>query len=141
MGPAARRETGFTLIELMIVVAVIAILAAIAYPNYQKHVHDTRRTDAKAALMGTAQRFERCYSSALAYDKGDCESVADGLGASPEGFYTLKVENLGATSYTLVATATGVQTADEDCRTFSLNQTGARSAAASDGSDTTATCW
>ncbi|MBS7725301.1 type IV pilin protein [Pseudomonas lalucatii] len=57
-----RRDEGFTLIELMIVVAVLGILAAIAYPNYTEYMDRARRAEAKTALMEGAQALERYYS-------------------------------------------------------------------------------
>ncbi len=64
-----QRSLGFTLIEVMIVVAIIGILAAIAYPSYQNQMQKTRRADAKASLMELAQFMERNYSTSGAYDK------------------------------------------------------------------------
>ena len=59
---------GFTLIELMVVVAIVAILAAIAYPSYRSQIEKTRRADAKAVLMQAAQYMERLYTENGCYD-------------------------------------------------------------------------
>ncbi len=79
---------GFTLIELMIVVAVIAILAAIAYPSYQDSVRKSRRADAKAALLDLAQFMERNYTTANRYDQNSAgtaiNTAALPYGESPE---------------------------------------------------------
>ena len=67
------RTGGFTLIELMIAVAIIAILATIAYPSYRQQVLKSQRTEAKTALSDAAQRLERCYTQFNAYnDTDDC---------------------------------------------------------------------
>jgi len=63
----ARHQTGFTLIELMITVAIIGILATIAYPSYQEFIRKGRRTEAKAALMENMQLFERHFSQVNTY--------------------------------------------------------------------------
>src|SRR5690554_7432603 len=93
-------EKGFTLVELMIVVAVVGILAAIAYPSYMDSVRKSNRADAKAALNDAAQQMQRCYTLNSSYS--GCESnVAT---TSPEGFYTIGVNGTD-TTYTLTATA------------------------------------
>jgi len=99
-GPAGstRRSAGFTLIELMIAVAIIGILASIAYPSYQRYVQDSRRVDAHAGLMQAAQQLERCYTVSASY------SGCDFTTTSPEGLYTIsREEPEGATSFTLSA--------------------------------------
>ena len=58
-----KHSAGFTLIELMIVVAIIAIIAAVAFPSYQEHVRKTRRADAQTALLELSQFMERHYTA------------------------------------------------------------------------------
>jgi type IV pilus assembly protein PilE len=130
-----KKNKGFTLIELMIVVAIIGILAAIAYPSYMDSVRKSNRSDGKAILSDTAQRLERCYTTFSAYNHESC-SVADELGAeitSSEGYYTVEATTLTATTYELTATAAKApQTADTGCDELTLNNVGVRGPAA---------CW
>ena len=119
------KPRGFTLIELMIVVAVIAILAAIAIPSYTSYVDRATRADAKSALLSLSQRLERCYTRTNSYTDGSCPQFPQD---SDEGFYEVDALTLTATSYLLEATAQGRQTRDTQCLTFSLNQTGVRNA-------------
>ncbi len=127
-----RRQAGFTLIEVMIAVAVVAILAAIAYPSYIRYVTESRRTEAKAILMETAGRLERCYTVSSDYT-GCVTFPVD----SENGFYRISDPGgaLTASAYTLSAVPQGAQaTRDTECGTFTLTQTGARGAGDSD-------CW
>lgn len=127
------RSKGFTLIELMIVVAIIGILAAIAYPSYQDHVRKTRRSDAQGALMGLANAMERHYTANNTYagaaaggnDTGAPAIYAD---ESPlDGgtkFYDLAiVAPTSATSYTIRATPKNGQAGDG---VLQLSSTGIR---------------
>lgn len=111
---------GFTLIELMIVVAILAILAAIAIPLYQGHVERTRRADAITGLTQTAQQLERCFTRSNTYES--CISDPE----TPDGFYNLTTA-ISATTYTLTATPTGPQVSD-DCTQFTLDHRGNRTA-------------
>lgn len=86
----------FTLIELMIVIAVIGILAAIAYPSYIRYVERTQFNDGQAGLMIAAQELERCYVTSMEYD--GCTVTA----LSPEGFYSISATTSGQT-YVLCA--------------------------------------
>lgn len=125
------RAPGFTLIELMIVVAVVAILAAIAYPSYQNHLIRTRRAAAAGCMLEAAQFMERYYTEHLKY--------VDDTGAAPSlpalqcrkdlaANYTIEVAN-GATaaSYAIQAVPKGVQAEkDRKCATLAINQLGAK---------------
>lgn len=133
---------GFTLIEVMIVVAIIAILAGIAYPSYMESVRKSNRSDAKVALNDTAQRLQRCFTTYNAYNNANC-SIASNLDSggtlsSPEGFYNIS-GTVTANDFSLTATPVvgGVQANDAKCETFTLNKQGARGATGSDPSN----CW
>jgi type IV pilus assembly protein PilE len=127
-----RTNRGFTLIELMIVVAIIGIIAAIGYPSYTDSVEKSRRSDARIAVSEAAVRQERLFSETLSYvtntDLTRLLTNADGT-SSPEGYYTLSVTNAGCSGppfscFTVTATAIGVQAADTDCATLSINNLG-----------------
>ncbi|MEJ8846916.1 type IV pilin protein [Variovorax rhizosphaerae] len=137
-GPVSRRKhvRGFTLIELMIVVAVIGILSAIAYPSYQSYILKSRRADAKNALLELAAREERVFSNTNAYSLDPVE-----LGYGPAGTtWPLDISSSGSASYqlTVAADATGYvakakpkagtpQTADRDCLEFRIKADGSKS--------------
>ncbi len=83
----ASKSAGFSLIELMIVVAIIAILAAVAFPSYQESVKKSRRSDAQTALLGFAQAMERHYTDNGFY----CDAGGgDGTGANSCGDVNIK---------------------------------------------------
>ncbi|MEN2508493.1 type IV pilin protein [Stutzerimonas stutzeri] len=140
----AGRGAGFTLIELMIVVAVIGVLAAIAYPNYREYVMKSNRSDAKASLTRSAQELTRCFTSFNRYDHDDCAEATlyDAAYTSAEGYYTLTAV-INATTFELTATAAGTQVGDASCSTFKLSNTGVKTSAtsASPPADSTARCW
>lgn len=127
------RSKGFTLIELMIVVAVVAILAAIAYPSYLDHVKKTRRSDAQGALMGLANAMERYYTTNNSYAGAAAGGNDTGAPAiypdeSPlDGsvkFYDLAlVAPTTATGYTIRATPKNGQAGDG---VLQLSSTGIR---------------
>ncbi len=127
------KQKGFTLIELMIVVAIIAILAAVAFPSYQDQVRKTRRSEAQADLMELASTVERYFTENNTYVGW---AVPASLNQSPRAGtarYVLTVGGVAATTYTLTATPQGGQAADT-CGTMTLDQTGATGAAV-------AGCW
>ena len=125
-----RKDNGFTLIELMIVVAIIGILGAVAYPSYQESVRTARRGDAIAALLEEAQRAERIFSTEGSYAT---YSIAGGS-TSDDGFYNIStIGTPTATTYTIRAAPTGAQTGDS-CGTYTLDQINTRGAA-------TTGCW
>ena len=137
-----RARRGFTLIELMITVAIVAILAAVALPSYQRHVVRTQRAAAAACLTEMAQFMERVYVSNLRYDQNN--SVATALPAADcrdrvSARYTIAIASVGQRTFSLTATPQGAQaSADTGCATLAVNQTGTRGVS---GTDTVANCW
>ena len=141
------RHNGFTLIELMVTVAIIGILAGLAYPSYMESVKRSNRAEAKADLTDVAQRLQRCYTLYGKFDDASCGVFASlngaprmqtrgkhlyeiTLDAVPAGFTT-------ANSFKLVATAIAApQTQDsnsaQDCTVLRLDQRGDKTPAA---------CW
>ncbi|MDH4654340.1 MULTISPECIES: type IV pilin protein [unclassified Pseudomonas] len=137
-----KSSKAFTLIELMIVVAVIGILAAIAYPSYTEHVRRGKRAEAKAALMEGAQALERYYSTHSSYldTNGNFAAVfATQTPASGAANFTLAAQGAAtATTFQLRATRTGSMAGDP-CGDFQISHTGARTLA--NATRTVAECW
>lgn len=128
-----KAEKGFTLIELMIVVAVVAILAAIAYPSYQEYVMRSRRVEGQSLLNDAAARQERWRAQNGEYlTTGTASEIATKLKLaqdekSENGYYTLGVSKAADGSdggYTLTATRAGAQANDRKCGDFMLSATG-----------------
>lgn len=128
------KQQAFTLIELMVTVAIVGILAGIAYPSYQDSVMTSRRADAKGALLGLANAMERHFTETNSYLGAGTTSGNTGAptifsttspvdGGTP--YYNLTINAATASSYTLNAAPTGAQ-ANDQCGTLSLTQTGAR---------------
>ncbi|MCK5727743.1 MAG: type IV pilin protein [Methylococcales bacterium] len=108
-----KKQNGFTLIELIIVVAIIGILSAIAYPSYQEHIKTSRRVDATAALMGLMNAMERHFTETSSYQKAAKNNADTGKPAifsetSPldgkTAYYDLTIHKATRTTYTLRAT-------------------------------------
>lgn len=143
------RSAGFTLIEMMIVVAIIAILSAIAYPSYIKYITRTHRVAAEGCLSQYANYMERFYTTNLAYNSAanpnpfatagatlgfDCAS-AQQTGAN----YSYGLPSSSATAYVIQAVPINTQLArDTQCGTLQLNQAGQRKA---NGSTVVTGCW
>lgn len=120
---AIGRIPGFTLIEAMIVVGILAIVVALAYPTYIDQVRKARRADAESSLLAAAQLLERCFTRLNTY--AVAAGCPDPTGASQDGYYqiTLDEDTSGATTYTLVATPQGDQASDP-CGIYSLDHLG-----------------
>ena len=127
---------GFTLIEVMVTVAIVGIIAAIALPSYGAYIRKTRRADAMASLSQAQTNIERCYAANFSYAMPPCAAPP---AASIKGFYTIAAVST-ATTYTLTATATGSQAADKTCTTMTVDQAN-QMTAVDDGSTAQQSCW
>jgi len=146
----AGQAAGFTLIELMITVAIIAILTVIAYPSYRQYVLKSHRVDAKTALLDLAARQERYYTLQNIYTSAP---VALGYGAASfpvavqtgnQSYYTLNVTAVNnaasVPTYSATAAPTTLQQADA-CGTYTINQLGQQGNTGLASNTTSAQCW
>ncbi|HUW28321.1 MAG TPA: type IV pilin protein [Sulfuriferula sp.] len=145
MNKPTRTQNGFTLIELMIAVAVIGILSTIAYASYTSYVQRARRTEAKAVLLQDATILERNFTMANRYDN-------DGSGTATSGLIIVQAPTSGtasyniavafntnpATDFTLTATPTGFMAADA-CGSFTLDNAGVQGVTG--GTLSATECW
>jgi len=115
-----RKNSGITLIELMVVMAIVGILAAIAIPAYRNYVIRANRSDAKAALLATAGALERCFTRFNSYAADDGCTVAFDV-PSTEGKYLITASTQTATEFVIRATPQDGQADDTDCATFTLD--------------------
>lgn len=127
-----REIKGFSLIELLVVVAILGILAGISVPVYKGYTSKAKRADAKSALMENAQYMERYYTTHNTYndiltpDPPDLPQIE-----TQNSSYDLSLASADATSFTLQAVPKGSQVSD-DCGTMTVNQL---------GNKTPANCW
>ncbi|GHC37022.1 type IV pilin [Aidingimonas halophila] len=109
-----------TLLELLIVLLIIGLVMAVAYPLYTGYLESARRTDAKSALVDIAGRLERCYTLNQTY-QGCVDDLDRGM-ESAKGFYEIQA-SLEASTYTLIASPQGAQENDS-CGELTLTQSG-----------------
>lgn len=155
-----KSQHGFSLIELVVAMLIAAILAAVAIPAYSNYTRKAHRVEAKNALLDMASLEERFMStnnnysqlpSNLGYGSATTVPPAITIGS---GYYQITTLTANAATaptstttvgtpatYTITLTAFGDQVKDTTCRTFTVIQTGAQTAADSSGTDQSATCW
>lgn len=115
------KKSGFTLVELIIVMAVVAILASVVIPSFSKHVRTSRRSEAITTLLTTHRNYEQYYSENGSYPTSNTELPSN------SDYYQYS-STVSGKIYTITATAQSGQTADEDrgqsCSSLSINNTG-----------------
>lgn len=130
-----RMARGFTLIELMITVAVVAILAAVAIPSYTEHVRKSRRAQAKADLVELAQQLERFHTVQNTYSGMTLpftQSPRDG-----KSYYTLSLSGAATSSAFTLQAVPGTGQDKDKCGTLTLDQAGRKTPTAAK----VAGCW
>ncbi len=143
------RVAGFSLIELMVTIAIAAMLLAIAVPSYLSQVRKSRRTEARTAVLDLATREERYFSVNNGYSLKDFDLGYGGTATNSSaitnlkvggGYYTVTVTTpasaTGQPGFKIVATVTGTQAKDAACQSFTVDQTGKQTS-----SPSTTGCW
>jgi len=129
---------GFTMVEMMIVVAIVGILAMVVIPSLNSETNKSRRNDAKVALTRAATDLERCYVLYNQYNNAACGSypASGSVVTSDNGFYKIVATSLSATSFTLTASPTdnSPQLQDSHCLNLTIDSSG-------DKGGTNSDCW
>ncbi len=134
------KQRGMTLIEIMIVIAIVGILASIAYPSYQNHVLRSHRTTATSCLMELSQFMERNYTRNMRYNPADFAlPPLQCITESANRYAYMSVQD--QRTYTLTATAVGAQLNDTACPSLGINQAGTRLVNNANTAAAVATCW
>lgn len=131
------RNVGVTLMELLIVIVIIGILAAIALPSYRSYTIRASRSDGKAAALAMAGALERCFTRFNAYNNAGCSVVTTNV-PSTEGKYLVSASTLTASAFTISAVPQGGQASDTGCATLRMNQANQRFVT---GTKTVPECW
>ena len=136
MHTTGSQTSGFTLIEVLIVTAIIGILAAIAYPSYQNSVIKSWRANATACLSEIAQRMERRYTASFSYTGALPAVGCSSEGEMPDRYaFAFATDEPTGTTFIIQATPQGAQARDS-CGTLTLDQTGQMGA-----DDSIDLCW
>jgi len=130
-----KNDMGFSLIEVMVVVAIIGILTAIAVPSYSIYITTSNRTEAQRSLVDLVNRQEQFYMDYRQYAADTDELGVGATYTTESGYYSIVTKSIApGADFTLTATAIGRQASDSHCATFTLDNTGAKGA-------TSADCW
>jgi type IV pilus assembly protein PilE len=145
------RQRGMTLIELVVVIMIVGVLAAVAIPSYRNYVIRSQRSDAKDALLALATQQEKHYLQCNRYADDiaaatDCAAdELQGAATSKNGWYDLDTDQAADATLGFTATATAIagenQFQDTACRMFTVDQAGVRTAEDDGGTDNTEECW
>ena len=121
-----KKQSGFNLVELLIVVTIIGIIMGFAIPAYQSYGEKARRSDGMAKLVEVAQWQEKWYNQNNAYSGNANPFSGDSEIDSDEGYYEISVSASG-TTYTATASGQGAQANDSECGSMTINQLGVKS--------------
>ena len=142
----ARPTAGFTLIELVVALAIVAITMTIAAASYRSHLRRAHRSEAVQALLGAAVDQEKFHLANGRYgDRLDAAAGEEPPGLpvasrTTGGHYVLAIPNASAVEYRVVASAAG-HGGDPACASLSIDESGRRGATEQRGADSTARCW
>jgi type IV pilus assembly protein PilE len=131
---------GFSLIELLIVFAIIGIITMTAYPSYHDYIVRAHRSDGQAALVDLANRLEHYYTEHHTYKAADVLSTSQSSG----GWYHVSITQANDTTYTLQATPVSTQQSDKSCQSLTLDHLGHKGITTGPGGSPTGTvnaCW
>lgn len=147
------RSSGFTLIELMITISIVAILATLANASYSQYVRRANRAEAKSILLNIQVEQEKAFLQYKRYAKNDTELAGTATATTPglkipttssSGNYTISLASTdsGVSDYTATATVTSAhgQNKDTDCKVFQVDNLGNKTSESSSGGATTS-CW
>ena len=132
------KNRGFTLIEVMIVVAIVGILSAIAMPSYTEYIRRGHRADARAGLLQAQQWLERAATATGVYPTALPATLTWANDSAKR--YTICIGGATTSAFTLTATPKGAQVGDK-CGNFTVTNTGVRGAKGATTGDIVTDCW
>ncbi len=133
-----KQQGGFTLLELLVTIAIIGILASVAYPVYIEHVTRTKRVEAQSALLQLATKLEHYYAVYHTYAGANLKNLHANE-KSEHGYYHLTIKTENSHTYALTATPIDTQAIqDAECGTLTLNQAGEKGIT---GMGKASQCW